>query len=200
MHLRYFMLALIVHPAIALGQQVVELRAGTLVPQQVLDGAGLHLASGWRLNIAETLYLQLESGVNRVATTALVRDIDALGGTVRLRADHVLWSVPLLAGIVWQGERGGLALLGGAAWSRASLKTRVVNGAILDDLEKDVVDPLVRVRADFAWPLPVGAIIAGVGWQQVFPVERETGGDPEKGHGDIHASGLLLEVGWRAQL
>lgn len=188
MALRSLLLASTLIGSAACARQAVELRAGTLVPEQVLDGAGLHLSAGWRIALTEAVWLHAESGVDRIAITALTSTVQIPGSTLVVRADEVLWSAPLLAGLVWQGEQGGLSLLGGAAWSRTTLSAEVVDGARLEDSEQTAFDPLLRARVDVAWPLPVGRIVAGAGWQHVFS------------GADVHPSGLILEVGWRALL
>ena len=84
--------ALLVNPASA--RQGVELRVGTLVPSHVGDGGGVHLAGAWRLNVAPGLWAQAELGVDRIASTGLTTSVEAPGGSLVLRGDHTLWSIP----------------------------------------------------------------------------------------------------------
>lgn len=192
MSLRYFTLMTTLLGGLAHARQAVEIRAGTLVPEQVLDGANLHFALGWRIAVRGPLWAQLEAGVDRTAITALTTEVPALGGSVTVRADHSMWTVPMLMGAAWQTERVGVTLMGGAAYGHATLTSDVVGAARLQDESEDVLEPMVRARIDLAWPLPLGALVGGAGWQHVFAGERSTG--------DVHASGLILEVGWRADL
>ncbi len=189
---RYFALLTTLAISPALAEQAVELRAGTLVPAQVLDGANVHTALGWRLALGDATFLRAETGLDRTAVTGLTAQVETLGGSVVLRADHQLWTVPALVGVGWEAGDLGLTLLGGAAYAYAATSAQVVDGATLLDEDEHLIEPMVRGRADARWPLPAGELLIGAGWQHVFVGERSTG--------EVHASGLILEVGWRAQL
>jgi hypothetical protein len=190
MSLRYFPLLMTLVAGLAQAQQAVEIRAGTLVPEQLLDGANLHLAVGVRVAVHDSLWAQVEAGVDRTAITALTTEVHSPSGAVTIRADHSMWTVPMLVGAAWQAGRVGVTLLGGVAYGHATLTSDVVDGARLQDDTEEVLEPMVRARIDMAWPLPLGELVAGAGWQHVFAGERSTG--------DVYASGLILEVGWRA--
>ncbi len=179
--------------------QGVELRAGTLVPAQVLDGANVHLGAGYSLHLSGGLHAHLEVGLQRTTITALTTELASPGGTVVLRADHAMWVVPALVGVGWRGSPGAeprvSASVGvGAAHTIAELRTSVVDGPDLDSSGDAATQGVARARADFGWPLPLGEIVVGVGWQQIFAA------DADRGTGDVRASGLFLEAGWRLEL
>lgn len=175
----------------------LEARMGALVPSQVLDGASLHLTLAYRYRLTGPLWLHLEGGANRTRITALTRAVPAPGGAVTLRADHEQWTLPMVAGVGLQGPvaagaRWGAVAAAGAAWSAATLRSSVVGGPKLGVEDETRFDLLGLARVDLTWPVRPGLLVVGVGWQEVF-----TAGD-DRTTGDVRASGLLLEGGWRA--
>lgn len=174
-----------------------EVRAGALVPRQILDGANLHAAVAGRYRLAGTLWAHVETGLDRTTVSGLTTDVLAPGGAVRMRADHAQWTVPVLAGLAWrQGEaarpRFGATLAGGIAWSSAELRGAVVNGEGGSRVNDQFVDLAALARFDAAWPLRSGEALLGLGWREGFPV-----GNDDRPTGDVRSAGLLMEAGWR---
>lgn len=176
--------------------QAIEGRLGTLVPSQVLDGANLHLRLGWRMLLGGGFWLHTEAGADRATVTGVTTVLPAPGGAVALRADQSTWTVPVLAGVAWQlarddGPGVGLTAAGGVAWRHATQTDSVVGGPDLGQRSEAGVDYLVMGRLDLTWALRGGEIVFGGGWQQVFRP------GPAPATGDVRASGLFLEGGWR---
>ncbi len=172
---------------------LVELRAGTLLPAQELDGAGLHLALGWRLRVGGGLEAGLETGTRRVALTALRTTLPTAGGGVILRADYEGWSTPLLLALGWgfgETTRVGVQVAGGPAWVHSELSTAVAGGPELSRARDDALDWMLLARLDFALPLERGALLLAAGWEKVYT-------ESERRTGAVEATGVMLELGWR---
>lgn len=179
----------------------VETRLGLLLPEQVHDGANLHLAFNgrWLLGWVDLL---AEVGLDRTTLTGLTTAIPTPYGAFNLRADAQVWAVPLLAGFAlsWTDASGGghLDLLGGGAWSYRRLTTKVVEGALLSDEARQAWRPLVRGRLGWRWSLETGELLFGGGWQHVFSQEIKPTSAPVSIEA-MSITGVLLEAGWRAR-
>ncbi len=183
-------------PPAAPPTQAIEVRAGALVPAQVLDGASVRLAAAWRRALGAGLWVAVETGASRTTISALGAPLSINADTLTVRADHTQWTVPGLLGVAWGGDDGdarwGLALLGGVAWTHASLDSAVAGGDTYASRSDDRADWIGVARVDLSWPVTSGEVVAGGGWQATAPL----GAPPATG--DVRATGLFLEAGWRA--
>jgi hypothetical protein len=176
--------------------QSIEARGGVLVPSQVLDGASLHLAVAWRYRLTGPLWLHVEGGADRTKVTALVDAVPAPGGALTLRADHEQWTVPVIGGLALQAEPDegagwGLVAGIGPALTYAEMRTSAPGGYALATKRETTIDLMALGRVDLTWRMRPGLLVVGLGWQEVL-----TDGD-DRSTGDVRASGLVLEAGWR---
>lgn len=179
------------------GPHGVDLRFGALVPQQELDGLGLHVSLGWRYHLLAWLAVFVEGGLNRISATGISEAVSAPGGLVRVRLDHTSWTLPVSGGLAASVPAGGrmrlgLALGGGPAWTVASLERSVVGGEGATRDDAVFLDALVLARLEATWAVPSGALVVTAGGQWV-----PTGG--ARVTGDFRATGAVLEGGWRAR-
>jgi hypothetical protein len=179
------------------GPHGVDLRFGALVPQQELDGLGLHVSLGWRYHLLDWLAVFVDGGLNRISATGLSEAVSAPGGLVRVRLDHTSWTLPVTCGLAASVSAGGrmrlgLAFGGGPAWTVASLEQSVVGGEGRTREDAVFFDALMLARLEASWAVPSGALVLTAGGQWV-----PTGG--ARVTGDFRATGAVLEGGWRAR-
>ncbi len=183
-------------PEVEAADQAIEARGGVLVPSQLLDGASLHLAVAWRQRLTGPLWLHVESGADRTKVTALIDHVPVPGGALTLRADHEQWTVPVLGGLGLQAEPddgAGFGLVAGVgpAITYAELRTSAPGGYALATKRETTIDLMALGRVDVTWSVRPGLLVVGLGWQEILT----DGGD--RSTGDVRASGLILEAGWR---
>ncbi len=169
---------------------------GALIPTQILDGPAVQLQANWRWRFLDgRLWLLAESGVIRTSLTAVTTSVPLPGGAARVRGDVEQWSLPLLGGLAWRAPRadgGGveLDLLAGGIIGRTRTLTSAW-GVGRPSASVDVtVDPLLRARLEWSWPVRPGLLALGGGWQQ----HLRLGPAPET---DLRATGPFLEAAWR---
>lgn len=175
------------------GHHGLEGRIGALLPAQIVDGPNAHFVLGWRSKLTGPLYGHVETGADRATITGLSTAVPSPGGGVALQADEELWAFPALTGLSLGGRVSdelflGVAVLGGLVYERARLDTKVVEGARLASRTRSRIAPMVRTRLEVDWLLARHALVFGAGWQQIL-------GDADR---QMTASGVFLEVGWRA--
>lgn len=175
----------------------VDARMGTLIPAQLLDGPGLHLAIGGRIRIVGPLWAHLESGVDRAAASALTDEVPLPAGTVEISTTYARWSFPLLGGLGlhWGFDGGGfgLQLMGGGAW-QSGRQDVTVSGDPGVRVRRDAwLEPLVQGRLQGTIDLEVGAASLSAGWRAAPAPAR-----PEVSR-EVRSDGLLLEAGWSSR-
>ncbi|MCA9545178.1 MAG: hypothetical protein KC613_12330 [Myxococcales bacterium] len=169
---------------------------GVVLPTQVLDGPAVQLRAGWRWGFVDgRVWLIGESGLTRTSLTALTGELSVPGGVAQIRTDIDQWSLPLLVGL---GGRWGP--LDGAGVEADLLaggfvgRTRTRSGAATVGRPKETVDvtvdPLVRGRVTWTWPVRPGLLGLGGGWQQ----HLRLGPAPTS---DLRATGPFVEASWR---
>lgn len=169
---------------------------GVVMPTQVLDGPAVQLSGAWRWGFASgRVWLMAESGLTRTSLTALTGKLPVPGGTALIRTDIDQWSVPLLGGV---GGRWGAMdgpgveadLLAGGLIGRTRTRSGAATTGKPSETVDVTVDPLLRGRVTWTWPVRPGLLGLGAGWQQ----HLRLGPAPTS---DLRATGPFVEATWR---
>ncbi|MFN3197612.1 MAG: hypothetical protein ACE366_04180 [Bradymonadia bacterium] len=177
-----------------------DVRMGTVVPVQLLDGPGLHLAVGGRTRIVGPLWLHLEGGVDRVAVSSLSETVALTSGTAEVETTYARWSMPAFGGLGlhWRlGDEGqhtfGIMALGGGAWQYGRQDVSVRGDPGLRVRRDRWFEPLAQGRIQGGIGLDVGVLTLALGWRGTLaPVEDHV----SRG---VQADGILLEAGWSSR-